>query len=256
MSIFDKAKKVEAKPAAAKKTKQEIAIAGIQSLAEIKAMMQNLEAVAKTLEGEVKEAGFAKFLEMETNIRPESFKGVDGMATWSVEMRKRSTASALNADEVELLEKMGLKPFTQVVTTEMFGINPIYAANEELMNKVSKALEKIVPEDFIVLQAGVTKQVVDDALCDAAFKMPAGEDRATALRMVTTMALKPKLNADYPMEALASNVSKYLVPEVKEEAKVADLEAEAVALLESTTTTVTTTTTTKKPRSKKATPQD
>jgi hypothetical protein len=236
MSIFEKAKKVEAKPAAAKKTKQEIAMAGVQRLAEIKAMMQNLEAAAKTIEGEVKETGFAEFLAMQTNVRPESFKGIDGMATCSVEMRKRSTTSALNADEVEILEKMGLKPFTQVVTTEMFGINPAYAANEELMDKVSKALEKIVPDDFIVLQAGVTKQVVDDALCDAAFKMPAGEDRATALRMVTTMALKPKLNAEYPIEALASNVSKYLAPETEEvkEAKVADLEAEAVAILTET----------------------
>ncbi|WP_407305395.1 hypothetical protein [Acinetobacter sp.] len=244
MSIFDKAKAVPAKAPATKKVKQEIALAGIQQLAEIKAAMQSLEAAAKTIEGKVKEAGFAEFLKMETNIRPESFKAVEGMATCSVEMRKRGTNSALNLDEVEALKRLGLKPFEQVVTTEMFGINPIYAADEKLMGKVSKALEKIVPEDFIVHQAGVTKQVVDDALCDAAFKMAPGEDRATALQMVTTMALKPKLNADYPMEMLMKNVGSYLAPEVTEE-KADELTAEAVEILETKPA--------KKSRAKKAT---
>jgi hypothetical protein len=226
MSIFAKAAKVSAKPTAkAKATKQEIALAGIQSLAEVEAMIKNLEAVKSTLATEIKEAGFSEFLAMETNVRPESFKGVDGMATCSVEMRKRGTNSALNADELEVLESLGLTAFKQVVTTEMFGINPKYAGDEKLMEKVSKALEKIVPEDFIVLQEEVSKMVVSDELMDAAFKLE-GEARQTALRIVTTMALKPKLNAEYPMEALQTNVASYLVPETDE---VAELEAEGVA---------------------------
>ena len=229
MSIFAKAKTVQAKPtAAAKKTKEEIAIAGIQQLAEMKAMAQSLEAAMKTIEGQVKDAGFEEFLNMKTNTRPESFKGIDGLASCSVEMRKRGTNSALNLDEVEVLEKLGLKPFTQVVTTEMFGINPAYAADEKLMAKVSAALEKIVPEDFIVLQEGVSKKVVDDALCDAAFKMAPGEDRATALRLVTTMALKPRLDAAYDMSMLQKNVGSYLAPEDEE---ISELTAEGVALI-------------------------
>lgn len=217
MSLFAKAKAVTAKPtAAAKKTKQEIQMSGIQQLAEMHAMMASLKAASDTLAADLKEAGFAEFLNMSGSVRPESFKGVDGFATCSVEMRKRGTNSALNEDEVAVLEKLGLKPFTQVVTTEMYGINPEYAGNEALMNKVSKALEKIVPEDFFVLQEGVSKQVVDDALCDAAFKLPAGEDRTAAVRIATTMALKPKLNADYPMGGLASTVAGYLSSESEE----------------------------------------
>ena len=247
MSIFATAKKVAAKPAAAKKTKEEIAVAGVQQLAEIKAMMDSLAAVAKTLETQVKEAGFTEFLNMETNIRPESFKGTDGLASCSVEMRKRGTNSALNLDEVEILTNLGLKTFTQVVTTEMFGINPIYAGDEKLMAKVSAALEKIVPEDFIVLQEGVSKQVVDDALCDAAFKLKNADDRETALRLVTTMALKPRLNADYDMNKLNENVLAYLQPEAEEisEAKVDQLTAEAVALIDAPVAA-------KKPRKAKA----
>jgi len=216
MSIFAKAKAVTAKPtAAAKKTKAEIEISGIMKLAEMKAMIASLEAASKTLEGEIKSAGFAEFLNMPGSVRPESFKGVDGQASCSVEMRKRGTNSALNEAEVAVLESLGLFPFSQVITTEMFGINPIYAANEKLMEKVSKALEKIVPEDFIVLQEGVSKKVVDDALCDAAFKMT-GKDRATAVAMVTTMALKPKLDAGYDMSNLSSNVSSYMSAESEE----------------------------------------
>lgn len=241
MTLFKKAAAIPAKAPAAKKTKQEIALAGIQSLAEMKAMIASLEAASKTIEGQIKEDGFGEFLKMSGSVRPESFKGVDGFASCSVEMRKRGTNSALNLDEVEALEKLGLKAFKQVVTTEMFGINPIYAGNEELMNKVSAALEAIVPEDFIVLQEGVSKYVVDDALCDAAFQMPAGADRAAAVRMVTTMALKPKLNADYPMDQLQANVCAYLAPEDTEvtESSVDTLTAEAVADIPAAKTTKT-----------------
>ena len=219
MSLFKNAKAVTAKPtAAAKKNKQEINISGILQLAEMKAMIASLEAAAKTLEGEIKENGFAEFLKMEGAVRPESFKGIDGQASCSVEMRKRGTNSALNESEVAVLEGLGLKPFTQVITTEMFGINPAYASDEKLMDKVSKSLEKIVPEDFFVLQEGVSKKVVDDALCDAAFQLK-GPSRADAVRLVTTMALKPKLDAGYNMTSLASTVAGYLSNESEEVAE-------------------------------------
>lgn len=235
MNMFAKASKVAAKPtAAAKKTKQEILIPGIQKLAEMHALQASLKAAMDTLAGEIKEQGFGEFLTMEGSIRPESFKGIDGQASCSVEMRKRGTNSALNEDEVAELEKLGLQPFTQVVTTEMYGINPLFAGDEELMNKVSKALEKIVPEGFIILQEGVSKKVVDDAMCDAAFKMPAGTpEREAAVRMCTTMALKPKLNADYDMKNLTAAVCAYLAPENEEVAEASNdaLTAEAVALL-------------------------
>ena len=45
-----------------------------QRTTEIKALMQSLEAAAGTLESEIKEAGFAEFLEMKTSkgrLRPK-----------------------------------------------------------------------------------------------------------------------------------------------------------------------------------------
>ena len=216
MTLFAKAKAVTAKPtAAAKKTKQEISLVGIQKLAEMHAMMASLKAASETLAAEIKEQGFGEFLNMTGSVRPESFKGIDGKASCSVEMRKRGTNSALNEAEIEALESYGLTAFEQVTTTEMYGINPAHAGNAELMEKVSAALESIVPEDFFVLQEGVSKKVVDDALCDAAFKLT-GPHRADAVRIVTTMALKPKLNADYNMNTLASTVASYMEPESEE----------------------------------------
>jgi hypothetical protein len=48
-------------------------------------------------------------------------------------------------------------------------------------------------------------------MMDKAFKNGDGE----VLRIVSTMALKPKLNEEYPMAELFDNVKKIVQPEVK-----------------------------------------
>jgi hypothetical protein len=214
--LFAKAKTLTKPVTAAKKQeRQEIPVAQLQQLCEIKALMQTLEGVYKSLEGEVKEAGFAEFLTMtqNTGVRPDSFRGIDGMASASVEMRKRGTNSALNEDECKLLREHNIEPFEQEVQKQLFAINPAYAEQENLMAKVEAALSKVkdLPEDFIVQQAGVTKFVVTDEMMDKAFKNGDGE----VLRIVSTMALKPKLNEEYPMAELFDNVKKIVQPEVK-----------------------------------------
>lgn len=219
MVSFAKAKVIEAKPTGkAKQDKLEVPVASLQKMAEIKALMQSLEGAYKSLEGQVKAAGFDAFLALETTTRPDSFRGIDGMASASIEMRKRGTNSALNEDEVKVLEALGITPFKQVITTEMFGINPAYAGDEKLMARVEAALNKIggLPEDFIVQQAEVSKLVVTEEMMNAAF---AKRDRA-AIEIVTTMATKPKLNDGYPMEALFDNVKEIVQPS-KKAAKVA-----------------------------------
>jgi hypothetical protein len=214
MGLFAAAKTLEKKPTAkAKQDKKEIPIAKIQQVAEIKALMQTLAGTLETLETEVKTAGFSQFLEMDCVGRPESFRGTDGMASASVEMRKRSTNSALNEDEVKVLREHGIEPFKQIVTQEMFGINPTYAADNSLMQRVEKALVKVagLPADFIVKQEEVSKLVVTDEMLDAAFK----KRDPVVLQITTCMALKPKLNEEYPMENLFDNVKAIVQPEVK-----------------------------------------
>lgn len=220
MGLFSTAKTIAApKTAKAKKEKLEIAMPRLQQLAEIKALMASLEGVAKTLEGELKGSGFEQFLEMAGTTRPESFRGIDGMASASIEMRKRGTNSALNDDEIKTLREFGIEPFEQTITTEMFGINPEYAGDAKLMAKVETALTKVagLPEDFIIKQEGRSKFVVSDEMLAAGFE----KKQRAAIEIMTTMAIKPKLEEGYPMESLFENVKEIVQPSKK--AKLAKL---------------------------------
>ena len=228
MSLFPTAKTpAKAKAPAAKKVELEVAVTGIQTLAEIKAMIANLESAAKTVEGEIKNTGFAELLAFKEHT--ESFKGIDGLASASIEMRKRSTASTLTAEEVEILAKAGLTAKTQITVAEMYGVNPTYATDKKMLRQVSKALEGIVPADFFIRQEEVSKPVVDDELLKAAFNMSRrAKAREPILRMLTTMALKVKLAAEYPLKDLQANVLAKLNPPAD---KSDELTAEAVALI-------------------------
>lgn len=215
--LFAKAGKLEKpKTPRAKKERDEVPMAQLQSLCEIKALIQSLTATAATLETEIKDAGFEHFMELETNTRPESFRGTDGLASASIEMRKRSTNSPLNEDEVKVLEAHKVTPHKQVITTGLFAINPAYAADQTLLAKVEKALAKVVPEDFIVQQEEVAKLVVTDEMLDAAFKRRAAEPKVARvlIELMTVMAIKPKLAAEYPMEKLIDNVKAIVQPEL------------------------------------------
>lgn len=206
MNLFAKATPIATTKTAATKGKQkkEIAIAGLEQLAEIDAMMKALEGKKKTLEAQVKASGFSAFMTMcHGTGKPESFIGVDGIATASVELRKRTSASQLTPDELQLLKDNGIEAFESIQVQEMFGINPKYASDSKLLEKVSAAIGKFVPADFIVMQEKQSKQVVSDETIQAVFakRNPSEE----LVRTVTTMALKPKLaKTDY--KAIAASI--------------------------------------------------
>jgi hypothetical protein len=203
--MFSTAKPISSKPTAkAKQEKQEHTLAGISDIAKLDALIKAATAMKASIETGVKEAGFAIFVESAGGVRPTSFRGVDGDASASVEMRKRGTNSALNDDEANVLREAGYEPFKQIVTNGLFAINPKYAEDGKLLGRVEKALTKIVPDDFIVRQEEVSKLVVSDAILDEAFRKDAD---AAVLQIMTTMALKPKLNAEYDMASLIDDVS-------------------------------------------------
>lgn len=211
--MFSNAKSIGAKPTANKKSdKAQHVIAGIADLALLNALIASATAMAKTMEADIKSRGFDIFMESKGSTRPSSFNGTDKFATCSVEMRKRGTNSALNDEEVATLRSAGVEPFKQVITQELFAINPKYAEDMTLLGKVEKALAKIVPEDFIVKQEGVSKFVVSDEMLDTAFKQ-AGTD--AVLQIMTTMALKPKLNEEYDMSNLVADALAVMQPAKK-----------------------------------------
>lgn len=194
-SLFAKAKTISAPPAKkAANKKDEVEISGLEQLAEIDALMKSLDTMRKSIAEDIKTQALDHFYKTAIVIekRPENFRGTEGIASASIELRKRSTASALNESEIALFEENGIPLEKVVATPKLFGINPIYAEDERLLERVSKALERIVPDDFIVVQEERSKTVVADSTIDDIFarirKLPRG-----VMDTVSVIAIKPKL---------------------------------------------------------------
>ncbi len=195
MSIFDKAKKIEAPEAAKgkKDDKEKIHVDGLSKLAVVDAVVKAFTALQSTLDESVKDEMANTFIGIatQTKKRPENFRGIDGAAvSASCEMRKRSSASPLSEDEVTMLKQFGVPIEEITVREDAYVINPVYFSDSEMLEKVSKALEKVkgLPEDFILRQEKVTKKVVSDATIDVVFEKGLGR---SLMNMVTTLAVKP-----------------------------------------------------------------
>lgn len=203
------------KAAKAKPAKAEITMAGLQQYAELKALQGAIAAVLGTLESEIKGQAFDMMMETaeESHKAPDSFNGVEGIATVNIQMRKRGTNSPLSEGELAILSDAGLTAHEEVGVQELFAINPAYATDDKLLGKVSKALEKIVPEDFIVKQEKKAKMVVSTDTMEAAFKMD--KLNPDVVKVVTTMALKPKLTT-IDIDAILADVKDLLGSNIAE----------------------------------------
>jgi hypothetical protein len=214
-SMFKKATEIKTEaPKKKGKEKEQLSIKGLRQIAILDAVVKQATAMLSTLKAEVNSTGFAHFVGLAGKVatRPSSFEGVDGVATASVEVRKRSSGSVLTEDEVKVLTDAGLDVAEKVIQPHLFAINPAYASDEALLEKVEKAIAKIVPADFIVQQQEVKKPVVSDEMLDEAFKEGASEE---VLRILTTMALKPKLTADYDMSHVLTDAVEIMQPSKK-----------------------------------------
>lgn len=185
-----------AKPAkpAKKDEKQHIEIKGLHTVAAIDSLIKTLEGIKATAAADVKVAAMDKFVELgtESGKKPESFRGTDGDASASVELRKRGENSKLSPAEVELLTQHGVPVKEVVAVEERFVINPTYMSDSKFLEKVSRLLEGKVPADFIQFQNKQSATVVADDTVDAVFAL---KDKATRelIETVTLVALKPKL---------------------------------------------------------------
>ena len=186
-----------------------VPLAGLCQLAEIDAVIKALLAAKTTIEAGVKSDAFDHFFDQAQKIasRPENFRGVDGYASASIEMRKRSTASALSAEEIEMFQAQKLVIEKVVSVQKYFVINQTYANDMGLLGKVEAALKGIVPTDFIQVQEEKSKYVVGDATITAAFAQKAPRH---IIEAITTMAIKPLLiNTD--IKEIFKNVKTLLI---------------------------------------------
>lgn len=189
-NLFKKAAPVTTAKGTKKSTKAEHQINGLQQLAELDALIKSANALKASLEAEVKEQALDIAIETSNGKKPDSFRGIDGIASASLEFRKRSSVSALSEAEVELLGRYDIQAERVEVIQNLFAINPKYASDDALLEKVSAALEGIVPEDFITVQEGKEKFIVNDAAVDKAFAVKAPVE---VIKTVITQAIKPKL---------------------------------------------------------------
>ena len=206
-NMFAKAKVIEAPVKSSKKDeKAEVRIDGLEDYAIITNLVKSLTAVQTTVGEAVKSEMRTIFAA--NRKRPENFRGIDGKASASCELRKRSSASPLNDVEVELLERNNIPYDTLPVVEERFVINPAYADDQDLLERISAALSKAkgLPEDFILLQKGSAKKVVSDATIEKVFECGLAE---TYIDTVCTLAIKPKLDETDVASAL-SRAKKFL----------------------------------------------
>lgn len=216
--MFSTAKVIN--PVAAKsssgKDRAEFQMSGLEQLAQVDALIKSLEGIKGTLDADVKAQALELFIEHANGKRPESFRGLEGTASASVELRKRATTSPLTPEQQVLLAAAGIKGEKVITTNKMFGINPKYAEDNSLLAKVEAALAGIVPTDFIVLQEEKSKIVVTDQAIDAVFK--ADEADRALVETVCVLAIKPKLEST-DIGSIIDNVRAFLVPKANPLAK-------------------------------------
>lgn len=199
-NIFATAK-VTTKPTSKKPAKPELKMGDeLDTLAAIRALSKALEGLQASVESEVKKKSLDAFVGAGINLekRPENFRGISTLASASLELKKRSSASALREDEVEVLRQHKISVTEGDAT---FYFNPLILQSESAMKKVSAALEKvdlskdIGTTDIILQNPG--KTTVAETSLDEVFGgnfKPVVVERL--LGIVATLSVKPKLNVN------------------------------------------------------------
>ena len=202
-NMFDKAKTTEiAKPKSKGKAKPQINVEDLHMYAALKAAEKAIGTMVDTLKETVNEAALEAFV---TAGRSDSIQGIDGDTTASLQLRKRSSRSVLSEQEVLVLNELNIS--VEKSANSLFYIKNEYAEDQVLLGKVSKALEGIVPEDFI----GHTgeKFVVGSASMREAFENCDETNLRDILKIVATQAARTKFGGSHDdMVAILDGVLK------------------------------------------------
>lgn len=166
-------------------------VKGLSVLASIDAVMKTLETFKKEAEAKVKAQMRDTFVlrGCAAARRPDNYVGLDGAATASLELRKRSDRSPVDDYQAEALREEGIS----LETHTTYSLNT-EVLTPEVMVLVEKALNK-VPGIPVNLFTVTEKTVVADEALNQIFEK--GEAKAKLLLdMVGVLAVKPKLDED------------------------------------------------------------
>jgi len=183
-------------------------VAGLEMVASIKAVEDILAGVKELYEGNVKVDMHTRFVSEGARLhkRPENYKGKEGDASASLQLKKRSSVSKLDATEAEMLRALNV-PVDTIADT--FKINPEHAGNVELMDKINDALVAVegVPDNLFVKETG--KTIVSDESIESVFRMNDPDTISRLLPIVTTLAIRATLK-DSKVETLTSAIKRVL----------------------------------------------
>jgi hypothetical protein len=213
---------VTVKTAAEKKSKKTQVAMGsdLDRVAAIDNIMKALEARKAVYEASVK-ASMKNYFVVEGLRRgqqPENFEGVGEKSTASCELRKRSTASKLNAEEQKLLKDNNI-PFTEVADIDIperfFFNEEILTMGPEVLQQISAALLAIPAlkgKEVLKVQPAQkeSKFVTTDETIDAVCALKDMNKITELLTVVGTMAIKPKLNADVAITSAFDDIRSVL----------------------------------------------
>ena len=167
------------------KQKHQIDIDGLRQYAALKNAQKQIEAALETLKADVNDVAMDYFLNSQ---RSDRINGIEGDTTASLQLRKRTTRSILSDQEALVLNELNID--IQQDADARFYINNDYSEDQELLGKVSAALDGIVPADF--LKATQAKYVVGPKAVGQALDIEDEAQRATIVEMVTTQAARCK----------------------------------------------------------------
>lgn len=208
-NIFANAKTIAAPAPSAKKAKKVQAhIDGLEMYALLDATEKSIKTLKETYRSVVDPQVTDEFVATGMLIKrqPDNFEGTDGAATASCEIRKRSSASGLDAAELAACKEHGISTERAVSTPEAFIFNPAYMNDSALMERISKAISGIkgIPADLILKQEETFKNVTTEKSIDEVFAL--GDEKLVRqlLPIVSTPALKPKYSGFDLAEALTT----------------------------------------------------
>lgn len=163
-------------------------IAGLEDYAILNALIDNLTTIRDTLRESVNVECWEEFKDKTHKTRPANFRGVEGNAEASIELRRRGIRSPLNVEEVEQFAFLKI-PYGEVeVQKDIFYINPNHAENEKFIRLIEGL--KGLPDDYILKQHGVKNYVVTDKSIDVVYEKGLMEKW---LESVCVLAIKAKI---------------------------------------------------------------
>jgi len=190
-NMFEKAKTTTAaKPKASGKAKPQVSVEDLHMYAALKAASKAIETMTDTLKESVNEAALDAFI---ASQKTESIQGIDGDTTASLQLRKRTSRSALSDQEKVVLDELGID--SEKSADSKFYINGAYSEDQELLGKVAAALDGIVPDDFIG-HTGEKFVTTSDSLGQA-MKIEDEATRRDVIKIVATQAARTKFGGSH-----------------------------------------------------------